>query len=118
MLQPSPTTAPGSTCANAQIRVPAPIESLSHSPCGCTKTPAGALRLCSMPPDPLVPDAIRGRPGARSERRNASPTVAPATCVPRDYSYAQSQSETGRTPLGLTERVKTDSTCGAGGLRL
>ena len=57
--------APASTWANAQIRVPAPTVSLSHSPCGCTKTPAGALRLCSMPPDPRRP------------RRDPRPTSRP-----------------------------------------
>lgn len=36
-LQPLPSLAPGNTCANAQIRVPAPMDSLSHMPCGCTK---------------------------------------------------------------------------------
>src|SRR3954470_7625774 len=41
MLQSAPTTAPGSTCAQAQIRVPAPTSTDSHSPSGCTRTSAG-----------------------------------------------------------------------------
>src|SRR3954447_5470629 len=37
-LQSSPTRAPSSTCANAHTFVPRPTSSLSHRPCGCTKT--------------------------------------------------------------------------------
>jgi hypothetical protein len=41
ILQLRPTSAPARTCANAQIRVPAPTWSVSHSPCGWTMTPFG-----------------------------------------------------------------------------
>src|SRR5438105_1195839 len=47
MLQFAPITAPGSTWANAQIRVPSPIEWLSTSAVSCLKYLAASTGLCT-----------------------------------------------------------------------
>ena len=78
MLQRSPTTAPGSTCANAHTRVPAPTSSLSHTPSGCTNTPAGRR-------------AVSGRAGTPAHTSSSGTSVV--TTEPMPTSAARSDGE-------------------------